>query len=159
MNTLAILLLAAAFILITVEAFLPDFGICGILGIAAFISSVIITILYVPFGMYFVLCELVVFGTVMFIIWKYVFKPRFKNDIVLSDTLQVSKPDLDANELIGKEGVVTTPLKPTGLADFNGTILEVCSEGPYVSERSRIKVVDRVNNKPIVRIVKESNAN
>ena len=46
MITLAVLLLLAAAILLIVEAFIPDFGICGILGIASFIGSIIITIVH-----------------------------------------------------------------------------------------------------------------
>ena len=159
MNTLAIALLVTACILLTIEAFIPNFGVCGILGIASFIGSVIITIIYVEYGIYFIICELAVFGAVLYIVFKFFFKPRFRRDVVLNDTLQVSKPDVDVNELLGKEGVSTTPLKPTGFADFNGTILEVSSEGTYIREHTRVKVVDRVNNKPVVRAVKEPNAN
>lgn len=159
MNTLAILLLVAACVLLSIEAFVPHFGISGILGIASFAGSVIVTILYVPFGLYFVICEFIVFGAVLFLAFKFLLKPRFQREVVLNDTLQVSKPDVDVNELLGKEGVVTTPLKPTGFADFNGTILEVSSEGVYIGERSRVKVVDRANNRPVVRMIKEPNAN
>ena len=159
MNTLAILLLVAACVLLSIEAFVPHFGISGILGIASFIGSVIITILYVPLGIYFVFCEFAVFGIVLFIAYKFLFKPRFQREVVLNDTLQVSKPDVDVNELLGKEGVVTAPLKPTGFVDFNGTVIEASSEGVYISERSRVKVIDRVNNKPVVRMIKEPNAN
>ena len=159
MSTLAILFIVAACVLFTIEAFIPGFGVAGILGILAFIGSVIITILYVPFGIYYVFAEVAVFGLVIYIFWKFIFKSRFQRDVVLNDTLQENKPDVDVTELLGKEGVVTAPLKPTGFADFNGTIIEVSSEGVYISERSRVKVVDSVNNKPIVRIIKEPNAN
>ena len=158
-NTLAILLLVASCVLLSVEAFVPHFGISGVLGIASFIGSVIVTILYVPFGIYYVFCEFVIFGVILFLTYKYLFKPRFQGQVVLSDTLQVSKPDVNLNELLGKEGVVTTPLKPTGFVDFNGTIIEVISEGAYIGERSHVKVVDRVNNRPVVRLIKEANAN
>ena len=161
MNTLAIsiLLLVAACVLLSIEAFVPHFGISGVLGIASFAGSVIVTLLYVPFGLYYVICEFAVFGAVVFFAYKLLFKPRFQHEVVLNDTLQVSRPDIDLNELLGKEGVVTAPLKPTGFADFNGTILEVVSEGAYIGERSRIKVVDRMNNKPVVRQVKGPNEN
>jgi len=158
-NTLAILLLVAACVLLSIEAFVPHFGISGILGIASFIGSVIVTILYVPFGAFYIVFEFVVFGVIIFLTYKFLFKPRFQHQIVLNDTSQASKPDVDVNELLGKVGVVTTPLKPTGFADFNGTILEVSSEGVYIGEHNRVKVVDRVNNKPIVRLIREANSN
>jgi len=158
-NTLAILLLVAACVLLSVEAFVPHFGISGVLGIMSFIGSVVVTIICVPFGIYFVFCEFAVFGAVIYLAYKFLFKPRFQGEVVLNDTLQVSKPDVDINELLGKEGVATTPLKPTGFVDFNGTILEVSSEGSYINERSRVKVVDKVNNRPVVRLLKEVNAN
>jgi len=158
-NTLAILLLVAACVLLSVEAFVPHFGISGALGIASFAGSVVVTILYVPFGLYYVFFEFAVFGAVVFFAYKFLFKPRFQHEVVLNDTLQVSKPDFDINELLGKEGVVTAPLKPTGFADFNGTILEVISEGAYIGELSRVKVVDRLNNKPVVRQIKGPNEN
>ena len=159
MNTLAIILLAAACVLLSIEAFVPHFGISGVLGIASFIGSVIITILYVPFGQFYVLFEFAVFGAIAFVAYKFLFKPRFKHEVVLNDTLRVSKPDVNVNELLGKEGVTSTPLKPTGFVDFNGAILEVSSDGGYISEHSKVKVVDRVNNRPVVRLIKEANAN
>ena len=159
MNTLAILLLIAACVLLSVEAFVPHFGISGVLGIASFIGSVIVTILCVPLGLYYVFFEFAVFGVVVFLAYKFLFKPRFQREVVLNDTLQVSKPEIDVNELLGKEGVVTTPLKPTGFVDFNGTVLEVSSEGAYIGERSRVKVIDRFNNKPVVRLIKGPNEN
>jgi membrane-bound serine protease (ClpP class) len=151
--------LVAACALLSLEAFIPHFGISGILGIASFVGSVIMTLLYVPFGLYYVIGEFAIFGAVIYLAYKLLFKPRFKGEVVLNDTLQVSQPDVDVNGLLGKEGVATTPLKPTGFADFNGTILEVSSEGAYIGERSRIKVIDRINNRPVVRLIKEPNAN
>jgi membrane-bound serine protease (ClpP class) len=159
LSTLAILLLVAAAILIIVEAFIPDFGICGILGISALVASMTITVLYVPFGIFYVFGELVVFGLLIFFLFHYVFKRRFQNKIVLNDTVEFDEPDINAVEMLGKEGVATTSLKPTGLVDFNGTILEAVSEGAYIHEHSRVKVIDQVNNRLIVRLMKEINSN
>ena len=159
MNSLAVLLLIAAIVLLIVEAFIPNFGICGILGIVSFFGSAIITVIYVQNGIYIVLLEFVIFAVLLYLAFKFIFKRKFQNRVVLNETLQVSKPDVDLYELLGKEGVVTTPLKPTGFVDFNGTVIEACSEGAYINEHSRVKVIDRLNNKPIVRLIKEPNAN
>ena len=159
MITLVFVLLAAAVVLLIVEAFIPDFGICGILGIVSFVGAAVITALFIPFGIYFVLCEIAAFGVFAYFIYKFILKRRFQGRIVLNDTVQLSEPDFNPADLLGKEGVTTTPLKPTGFADFNGTIIEVYSEGEFIHKRSRVKVIDCVNNRPIVRLLKEVNAN
>ena len=159
MITLAVLLLLAAAILLIVEAFIPDFGICGILGIASFIGSIIITIVHAPYGIYIVICELVAFGIFAYLLFKFIFQRRFQGKVVLNDTLEFSEPEINPIELLGKEGVASTPLKPIGFVDFNGTKIEVSSEGAYIHERSRVKVVNRINNRLIVRLLKEEHSN
>jgi membrane-bound serine protease (ClpP class) len=158
-NTLAVLLIVAAVALLSVEAFIPNFGVCGILGIASFIGSIIITVLYAPFGVFFVIGEFIIFGALLYLAYKRIFKKRFQNEVVLKDSLQFSSPDIDSNELLGKEGVAQTPLKPTGYVDFNGAVIEAISDGPYIKERSRVKVIGKISNRPAVRLLKDANSN
>ncbi|MDR1560704.1 MAG: hypothetical protein LBS84_13640 [Clostridiales bacterium] len=158
MYTLIVLLITAAIVLLSVEVFLPDFGVCGFLGIASFVGAVLMTILCVPFGLFFVAGEFIFFAAFCCLAYKY-FKNRFQNELVLKDTLQFSGPDINSNELLGKEGVAQTPLKPTGFVDFNGAIIEVSSEGSYIKERSRVKVVDVINSRPVARLIKDDNSN
>jgi len=152
---LVILLLIAAAVLLIVEAFVPDFGICGILGIVSLVVAMVITS-FLPYGMYIVLAQIVFFGFFIYVLYKYFFTRRFQGKLVLDDTLELEEPDFNKKELLGKEGISTTPLKPTGFADFNGTILEVSSEGAFILEGSRIKVIDVANNRIVVRLVKEA---
>ncbi|MDR2649406.1 MAG: hypothetical protein LBB94_06775 [Clostridiales bacterium] len=159
MYTLTVLLIAAAIVFLSVEAFIPGFGVCGIAGLASFLGAVIITILYVPFGVFFVTGEFMIFGALLYCAYKYIFKSRIQNEIVLKDSLQFSAPDINSNELLGKEGVVNTPLKPTGFVDFNGTVIEASSEGVYIKEGSRVKVINNRGNRPIVCLIKDDNTN
>jgi len=155
---LVILLLIAAAVLLIVEACVPDFGICGILGLISLVAAMVITA-FLPYGIYILLAQIVFFGFFIYVLYKYIFKRRFQGKFVLDETLELDEPDFNKKELLGKEGVTTTPLKPIGFADFNGSVIEVSSESAFILENSRIKVIDVVNNRIVVRLVKEANAN
>ena len=59
----------------------------------------------------------------------------------------------DMAYFLNREGVVTTMLRPVGMADFDGVKLEVLSEGEIVEAGSRVKVVKVEGRKLLVRRV------
>ncbi len=159
MVTLVLILLILGVTLLCIELFAPGFGLLGISGIILFIVSSVLTVLYIPMGLMIVLAELIVLAIAMYAIVSYVRKKQLYGKLILNETLNTDQTDIgDLSFFMGKEGVTKTTLRPFGIADFNGIHLEVCSDGPYVPQKRKVKVCEIVKNKVVVRMIDEQNA-
>jgi membrane-bound serine protease (ClpP class) len=54
-------------------------------------------------------------------------------------------------ELMGKEGVAISDLRPTGIASIDGRRIDVMSDGEYLDAGVRVKVVEVASNRIMVR--------
>ncbi|HHT9120638.1 MAG TPA: NfeD family protein [Candidatus Hypogeohydataceae bacterium YC41] len=54
-------------------------------------------------------------------------------------------------DLLGKEGVAVTPLRPSGIAQINGRRVDVLSSGEMIPSTTRIKVIEVKGNKVVVK--------
>jgi membrane-bound serine protease (ClpP class) len=50
-------------------------------------------------------------------------------------------PKADLKELVGKQGIALTPLRPAGSAQIEGQRVDVVTEGDFIEKGSSIKVV------------------
>lgn len=139
------------------EIFIPGFGFFGITGIISLIVSSVITVLFVPFGVFIVLAEILALGLILIIVLKYIKRHQLHGKIILDETLNDDKKEIAGLDyFIGKSGVTKTPLRPFGSADFNGNTVDVYSEGEYISEHESIKVVAVRENKIYVKKLNEN---
>lgn len=153
MIPLVIILVVLAVVLLCVEMFLPSFGICGILGIILFIVSAVITVVAIPFGVFFLAGEVIFFALVIWIVINYIRKHQLHNKLILGETLNVAEKEIgNLDYFIGKTGVTKTPLRPFGTVDFDGVPVEVSSDGSYISENSKVRVMQVQNQKIIVKL-------
>jgi len=53
-------------------------------------------------------------------------------------------------ELLGHEGVTTSPLRPAGVAAFGDEVLQVVSRGVMIKPGARIRVVEVTGNRVVV---------
>lgn len=60
----------------------------------------------------------------------------------------------DYGMLVGKEGVVTAELRPSGKVEINGKIYDVVSTGAYIEEGERVVVAEAVGMRIVVQRVK-----
>lgn len=60
----------------------------------------------------------------------------------------------DYGMLVGKEGSVTSELRPSGKVEIDGKIYDVVSSGPYLEEGERVVVSEAVGMRIVVRRVK-----
>jgi membrane-bound serine protease (ClpP class) len=150
----AALLMFLAVVLLLIEAALPGFGIFGIAGLVLFLFSAVGTIYASPFGAFILIAELLVIALAAKFIWKIIKRKQLHNGIILNDTLNIEKPEFGGLDyFMNKEGVVKIPLKPFGKVDFNGLSVEASSEGGYVGEGDRVKVISVSKNKIVVKRV------
>ena len=64
-----------------------------------------------------------------------------KSDLILNDTETPPSENADMQLLVGKEGVVKNTLRPVGTAEFDCGKLHVTSDGEYVSEGQKVRIV------------------
>lgn len=57
----------------------------------------------------------------------------------------------ELRDLLGREGVALTMLRPSGTAEFDGDRVDVITAGEVVTKDSRIKVVEVEGNRVVVR--------
>ena len=55
----------------------------------------------------------------------------------------------DMEVFLGREGMTTTVLRPTGIADFDGVRLNVMTEGEFLNANTRVRI-DKVEGARIV---------
>lgn len=141
--------------LVTLEVFLPGFGLPGIAGIALLLGSIMLTWLNVN-GIAALGVTVVCLATAAIMIsvaMKSAAKGRLaKSNIVLRETESAEEGYSAVNDMevfLGREGVATTKLRPAGIAEFDGVRLNVVTEGEFMEADSAVRI-DKVEGARIV---------
>jgi membrane-bound serine protease (ClpP class) len=153
-SVLEILLFIIGLGLLLAEIFIiPGFGVAGISGIILIFASIFLSLLgNKPFiDMEVVSLAIIqVSGAILFaligifILAKYLPKSKAFNKLVLSHSEKseqgfVSYPS--EKELLGKEGIAFTTLRPGGTAEIDGKRIDVVANSEYIDKGVRIKVL------------------
>ena len=148
MTELVVILLAIGVVFLFLEMFIPDFGFFGIVGLLSLVASGILAVIYIENGWFIVLGEvLLVLAVVLFFVF-YMRKKRLSGHLIMNDALKEDTPffeNLDA--YIGREGVAATVLRPFGKVDFDGTLMEATSNGPYFDIGDKVCVIEVYESK------------
>ena len=141
---LILVLIGAA--LIIIEMLIPGFGIAGISGAAAVIAGLIIGSNDPISALFSVAILVVILSIAAVIIFKVVFGKR-KSDknsrIVLNESIAAEATDrvtAESAELIGKQGIALTALRPSGAALINGKRYDVLADGEFIAKDEPIVV-------------------
>ncbi len=141
--------------LMTVEVFIPGFGIAGISGILIEVGVIALTY-WIHGGLPAIGATLIVLSTtaiLVSIMLRSVNKGRLSqsplilNDEETTEEGYVAMSDMDV--FLGKEGVTTTVLRPTGMAIFDGVKLNVLADGEFISKDEKV-VVQQVSGASII---------
>lgn len=151
---LVLILVVIGFILLLIELLIiPGFGFTGIMGLLSLVvaSYTAYTRLNFLTGLITSLGSLIVIILSLKLfpktgIWK---KLRLEKAETKEDGFQASTKDLKA--LIGKEGISSTPLRPSGTATIDGRRVDVVTEGIFLPQDSKIKVINVEGNRVVVR--------
>ena len=153
--------------LLLAEIFLiPGFGVAGISGIVLIFASIFLSLLgNRPFiDMEAVSIAIIQLSVSMlfallgiFILAKYLPKSRAFNRLVLAQSEKsehgfVSYPS--EKDLIGKEGIAYTTLRPGGTAEIDGKKVDVVADSEYIDRGTRIRVLRVEGIKVVVTPVK-----
>ena len=145
--------------LMVLEAFMPGFGLPGISGIILEVVSVALTWMnhgpMAALGMTLIVLSILAIAISMSLRSAANGKLS-RSKLVLNDTESNeagyrSTEDLDV--LLGREGVTTTVLRPTGMAEFDGVRLNVVSEGEFIQSGTRVQIVRVEGSRILVRTI------
>jgi membrane-bound ClpP family serine protease len=148
-----ITLLLSGFILIILEILvLPGKVFFGTIGALLMLAGIGITFAeFSPMaGVGVLLGSGVTVVTTVTMAYKYGWLDRFIEKEQLQGKI-VNKELLAMNISIGSEGKTKSPLRPTGLAEFEGKEIHVESSGMYIDPNTTVEVVSIEENKIIVK--------
>ena len=156
-----LLLVGSGLVLLVLEIFVtPGFGVAGALGIAALLGGLSLSLFGAGASWEFVLkaAGRVIFSLLLALVASLValrFLPRlpFGRRLILETGLLAgagggSAPESDRNWL-GKSGTALSPLRPAGIAEFEGKRVDVVSDGELIEPGVAV-VVTRVDGNRIV---------
>lgn len=152
MEYIALILLICGALCLLAEFFIPGFGFFGITGIVLVVVSAVLTIMFVPFGSFIVMAEAAILILLGYLFFEYFRNHGKDSRIILNETLNEDENDAERlKSYIGKEGIARTPLKPFGNIDIDGTYVDACSDGEFISSNEKVLVVRVYENKLYVR--------
>lgn len=153
-SVLEILMFVIGLGLLLAEIFIiPGFGIAGISGIVLIFASIFLSLLgSKPFvDMETVSLAIIqISGAILFaligifVLAKYLPKSRAFNRLVLSQSEKVDEGFVSypsEKDLLGKEGIAYTTLRPGGTAEIDGKRVDVVAESEYINQGTKIKVL------------------
>lgn len=151
-----IMLFAVGIMLIFLEFFLPG-AISGTLGLAALIASLFLAgenPLSIGISIFISICVSI---AMLFIMVKVLRKKIVLfNRMILFDSAKKEDgyvSNVNRTDLIGKEGIALTVLRPSGTAVFNKERIDVVTEGDFIDQNSKIAVVKVEGVRIVVRKV------
>ncbi len=149
-----ILVFLAAIALLTIEAMAPGFGVAGLGGLVLIIVSVVMASSTTGGAIVSLIVAFLMSIIALIIILKYAPKSSYFDRLTLgtkmtSDSGYISTERKE--ELIGKEGVVTSYLHPSGTVEIDGELIDAVSEGIYTEQGTRVKVISMEGRRIVVR--------
>ena len=138
--------------LMLVEAFMPGFGVFGIAGLISTLASIILAAVSVQTGMVMLLIAIVLSAVFSIVAFRYFSRRGMLRHLILSaeETVglgYVAPPD--QKELLGKEGIAVTSLRPSGTARIDGRRIDVVTGGDFIPSGEKV-IVDRVEGVRVV---------
>lgn len=155
-----LILFGVGAILLMVEVFSPSFGIFGIIGIGAMIGSLVMSSFSTVNILMSVGVAVIVTAVASVLFFKYVgYSGPMKRVIFTGETKSelgyVS--NVNRNDLMGEIGESLTILRPSGTALLNNERLDVVSEGGYIEQGKKLKVISVAGSRIVVREVTDGN--
>ena len=150
-----VILLLIGLFLLGAEIYLPG-GVIGVIGVLALIGAVVAG--FFAFGTqggFFSAVAIIVLSGICIVLWiKYFPRTAMGKRLTLSkDGKPFRSSPEEFQNLVDKEGVSQSPLRPSGIALVDGRRIDVVAEGDWISAGARIRVVAVEGNRVIVRPV------
>lgn len=149
MTLIVIILMVVGLTLLAIEFLvIPGFGVIGGLGGLAVLGSGYLAVTQLP-SAYAGITIAAGAATAGVMFWLFP-RSRTARTMVLETRLEGGSADPTLVDLLGREGVALTPLRPSGSAEFDDNPVDVVSDGQYVETGTRVKVVQVEGNRVVV---------
>jgi len=149
MLLLCIFLLVLGIIFLLLEMWLAGVEFFAAAGIGCLLASAVLAVMFVPGGWLIVAGQGVIVTGFVAYMYRFMRRKQLKGKLILSENLDAF-PVGDISHLVGREGKTLTVLRPYGEADFNGTRMEVSSQGAMMEKGTKVRVIGIEANKIIV---------
>ena len=143
-NLHLILCFLVGFGLLLTEAFMPGFGVAGVLGIIAEVFAIYSA--WVHYGPLFAFCLtviiLVLIVLTVFLSYRSAMKGRLSRSSMILKEAE-APAEIQAQSLqayAGQEGVTSTPLRPAGQIELGGRKLNAASGGDFLPKGTKVVV-------------------
>jgi membrane-bound serine protease (ClpP class) len=156
---LGYLLVAAGLVLMAAELFLPTEGILFVIGVGGLIGGVAMTFAYDRTQGLVTLIALFIFlpiaGPLVLHYWP---RTTVGRKLVLSSpeddaTVAQMPVNLELEALRGRYGKTLSPLRPSGVTDFDGQRVDTLSEGPLIEAGKWVRCIEVRAGRVVVREV------
>jgi membrane-bound serine protease (ClpP class) len=158
-DILQAILLVVGMILLIIEAFIPSFGVVGIIGIVLLFLSIFLTAKTFLEGVIMFLILLAIAVLLLVIVVRIATKSRLSKKLINTDTFSEEQGYLGVEDMsakVGLKGKAVTILRPAGKAVFEGEILDVVTKGEFVEEGKGVIIEQVEGNRIVVKEIKES---
>jgi membrane-bound ClpP family serine protease len=156
---LGLALIAAGFLLLVAELFIPSYGLITVLALSSIVGGVILIFLHdTTAGVYalvgvFIALPVVAWG--LMYIWPHT--PIGRLFVLQSPaedaTVASMSSHQELNELKGRIGRALSALRPAGVVDFDGRRIDTITEGMMVEAGQWVRCVEVRAGKVVVRPV------
>lgn len=162
-----VILLGLGFLAVGIEVFLlPGFGIAGILGAFLIGAAVVLAMLGnfpssgdVVQAVAVLGASVVITIAVAFAWFRHLPNSRRFRGLIHQEAATSAEGYVSAlprGDLVGKQGIALSDLRPAGVASVDGERIDVVTEGEYVGANSPIEIVRAEGYRHVVRVAKQS---
>jgi membrane-bound serine protease (ClpP class) len=146
----ALIIFVLGMVFLIIEALIPGFGISGIAGLLGISTAIVISAGSLQSGLIMLLAAWVVVVVTVFILFKYGMNLGFLSKIILKTEQNKDKGYKvnEFNEMLNKEGIALSQLRPSGVGDIEGKRYDIQTEGEFLKKGTHI-VVSRVEGNKI----------
>ncbi len=150
----SVLLLLLGCALVTLEVFVPSGGVLGFLAGTAVVASVVMAFTYhgATTGFGFIAMAFVGLTASVTLALKYLPRTAIGKRILLGvPTEEEVLPKNEKKALVGKIGVVKSPMLPSGAVVIEGRTIDAVSQGMAIDPGVRVIVIEVKSNRVVVR--------
>lgn len=153
---LAILLFIAGFVLIGIEMITPGLHAPGIIGTVCLLFGIFLVADTIEEGAIITIIILALLGIMLAIILGLLSNGKLKSPIILKEEQNKDKGYISSSDLkylLGKQGIASSDLRPTGTGNFDGIEFDVISESKYISKDTKLVIFKVQGSKLIVKAI------
>ena len=160
---MVMVLMLAGFLFLFLEiAVIPGFGITGVIGILLLGGGIVAAYIKLSSGMAVFATFAGIAGVILLLLWFFFIFPKTSlgKNFVLATESSAAEGFVAVEDLqryIGREGLTTTMLRPSGIARIDGERLDVITDGEFVEKGVKVKVVKAVAGRIVVSEIQGEN--